>query len=104
MVQQILFTTRAREAQGTPTQSHTSPCILVYEDQSGEVRSVLAKRCTQLSCGGRDQTKSSGTKLDCVLFIYIYIYVYILYTYTSQRTPDGGVCAEKYIYNVYVYI
>jgi len=28
-------TTRAEDAQGTPTQSHVSPSILVYEDQSG---------------------------------------------------------------------
>ena len=26
-------TTRAEDAQGTPTQSHTSPSILVYEDE-----------------------------------------------------------------------
>ena len=28
-------TTRAEDAQGTPTQSHVSPSILVYEDKHG---------------------------------------------------------------------
>jgi len=28
-------TTRAEDAQGTPTQSHISPSILVYEDRLG---------------------------------------------------------------------
>ena len=30
-------TTRAEDAQGTPTQSHLSPSILVYEDQQKTV-------------------------------------------------------------------
>ena len=36
-------TARAEDAQGTPTQSHVSPSILVYED------TVLAFHCTYLS-------------------------------------------------------
>ena len=35
---------RAEDAQGTPTQSHTSPSILVYEDKDTNVRFLSSHR------------------------------------------------------------
>ena len=50
-------TTRAEDAQGTPTQSHTSPSILVYEDSTpplpDRVRVVHLVRSTCHAISGR---------------------------------------------------
>ena len=47
-------TTRAEDAQGTPTQSHISPNILVYqeemaEDEGGDDEEVLVEHISRLT-------------------------------------------------------
>ena len=52
--------TRAEDAQGTPTQSHISPSILVYEKKlmrfvgvAGRLRGIPRRRCTRTAHTGR---------------------------------------------------
>jgi len=75
--------TRAENAQWTPTQSHMSPSILVYEDKEEEKDLFLA-----LAAFAR--APREGVKYT---YIYIYIYIYI-YKY---------IYIHKYIY-IYIII
>ena len=40
-------TTRAKDAQGTPTQSHKSPCILVYDDKRVPGLEAFLTKCVK---------------------------------------------------------
>jgi len=55
-------TARAEDAQGTPTQSHISPSILVYEDIPGytSVRRTFARRAARRRQQGSDLKRFRG--------------------------------------------
>jgi len=56
-------TTRAEDAQGTPTQSHISPSILLYEEKNVFVtRSVAMRRCLRVA--GEGYTTTFGGFVD----------------------------------------
>jgi len=52
-------TTRAEDAQGTPTQSHISPSILVYEDKKG------LRMSARVMSGGTLRSGRSHTTRRC---------------------------------------
>ena len=75
---------RAEDAQGTPTHSHISPSILVYEDQ----RQDLAARQAAVREVREDLQTCNMRRKRYILFIYYYIYIYK--------------CINIYIY-IYIY-
>jgi len=79
-------TTRAEDAQGTPTQSHISTSILEYEDKPlGRWRDHQLEQIVRLKLANRDVLlvlRTAGPDLalaaagQCLEYIYIYIYIY----------------------------
>ena len=76
------ITTRAEDAQGTPTQSHISPSILVYEDKMF-LRCCLFARDAGLGLAGPAnpppdaQVRAPRRIYAHIRYVYIRLYVYI---------------------------